>query len=86
MWNLIKDASGINKNNKTIVSNILDNDGAKLTDKKDIVQQFNTFFSNVGTEISMNIKNSNFNKVPFPELNKNCFISNSNFFKTYRTT
>ncbi|KAF0769384.1 Reverse transcriptase domain-containing protein [Aphis craccivora] len=48
LWNLIKDAS---------VSNILDNDGAKLTDKKDIVQQFNTFFSNVGTEISMNIKN-----------------------------
>lgn len=81
VWNLIKDAAGIKINNKIIVFNILDNDGTKLTDKKDIVQQFNTFFSNVGADISMNIKNGNFNNVPFHELNKNCFISNSIFLR-----
>jgi len=33
LWNLIKEAAGINKSNKTIVSHIVDKDGTNLTEK-----------------------------------------------------
>jgi len=45
-----------------------------------MVHKFNTFFSNVGAEISMNIKN-NFKNVPFSDLNKNRFIADSIFLR-----
>lgn len=81
MWNLVKEAANITKCNKIIIHNLEDKNGTKLTEKKDIVREFNTFFSNVGAEISKKIKNSNFKKVSFTDLNKNCHITSSIFLR-----
>lgn len=56
----------------------MNNIGTKIVDIKNIEQEFNNFFSNVNTELSKSIRNSNFKLVHFCESDKNCYISDTN--------
>lgn len=48
VWNSIKKSANINKGNKSIISNIVNNKGTKITDSENIVQEFDNFSSNIG--------------------------------------
>ena len=70
-WSVLKEV--INKNKKSTVNQnqTFMSNGKLLTDKSDIVQHFNNYFSNIGSSLAKNLKTENINPLDYVKSIKN---------------
>jgi hypothetical protein len=75
-WKLINEFSYSSKKKETSINCMNSNvSNIPLTNKSDILNEFNNYYINVGKNISGEIIISNYNKLNWNELNTNCQIN-----------
>ena len=74
MWRVLNEMCGRNGKKKNKISRILSDNGEEIENNKEIAEEFNKHFSEIGLKLASKIKNKNTTRFQEEEIEKSMFM------------